>query len=162
MNRNKKINLFVKTIVEKNVTLALGESMTCGLAAHLLSTCKGTSKMLKGSMVCYNPQVKTETLGIPQTVIEKHTAESAEVTERITNKISRLIRADVHASITGLASAGGSETKQKPVGTVFFSILYKKKIHNTKQLFYGTPLQIREKACLRLYDLVMKIIKTEK
>jgi nicotinamide-nucleotide amidase len=161
MNRNKKINLFVKTMVEENITLALGESMTCGLAAHLLSTCKGTSQMLKGSIVCYNPQVKTETLGIPESIIKKYTAESAEVTERIAKKISNLISADVHASITGLASAGGSETKQKPVGTVFYSIRYKKKIYNSRKLFYGTPLQIREKACLQLYDLILRTIKSK-
>jgi PncC family amidohydrolase len=156
MNRNAKINAFVKTLADNQVTLALCESMTCGLAAHMLSTCKGTSTMFKGSIVCYNEEVKRSLLGIPDRVIKKYTAESRKVTEQITRKLSRLISADIHAGLTGLASDGGSETGKKPVGTVFFSILYKRKIHNSSHVFRGTPLQIREKACLRLYELILQ------
>jgi nicotinamide-nucleotide amidase len=108
MNRNAKINAFVKTLVDNQVTLALCESITCGLAAHMLSTCKGTSEMFKGSIVCYNEEVKKSLLGIPASVIKKYSAESQKVTEQITRKLSRLISADIHAGLTGLASPGGS------------------------------------------------------
>jgi nicotinamide mononucleotide (NMN) deamidase PncC len=41
--------------------------MTCGLAAHLLSTCKGTADVLKGSVVCYTPEVKKSLKGLLET-----------------------------------------------------------------------------------------------
>ena len=148
----------IKTLLEKKLTLALAESMTCGLAAHQLSTCKGTSEVFKGSIVCYNEEVKKDLLKIPPVLIEKHSAESPQVTEALTKKLSALMRADIYASITGLASPGGSETKTKPVGTVFFSIKYRKKIYNERKVLRGTPLQIRQKACYALYKSILEKI----
>jgi PncC family amidohydrolase len=158
MNRNKKVNSFIKLLADKNVTLALAESMTCGLAAHFLSTCKGTSEVFRGSVVCYHEEVKKELLKVPVRLIKKYSAESAEVTAELTRGLARLVNADIYASITGLASDGGSEMKSKPVGTVFFSILYRGKFHNSRHRFYGTPLRVREKACLRLYDLIGEVV----
>jgi nicotinamide-nucleotide amidase len=158
MNRNKKVNNFIKTLLEEGYTLALAESMTCGLASHFLSTCKGTANVLLGSIVCYTPAVKTKLLGVPATAIERYSAESKEVTRLLAANLHRKIRADICAAITGLASAGGSETKQKPVGTVFFSILFRGRTYNFRTNFRGTPLEIREKACLHLYDKILETI----
>jgi nicotinamide-nucleotide amidase len=159
MNRNKKVNTFIKTLMDKQHTLALAESMTCGLAAHFLSTCKGTANVLLGSVVCYSTDVKTGLLGVPKQLIDKHSAESREVTEKLAINLRHEMKADICAAITGLASSGGSETKTKPVGTVFFSILYKNRPRNFRVVFRGTPLEIRQKACLQLYDLILKEIK---
>ena len=157
MNRNSRINRFVKTLKERGITLALAESITCGLAAHMLSTCKGTAEVLMGSVVCYNGQVKKELVGVSERLIEKHSAESRQVTDALAKGLKKLIRADVHAAITGLASAGGSERPGKPVGTVFFTVIFKRKVYTARRVFRGSPLEVREKACLSLYDLVLKI-----
>ncbi|MBI2723145.1 MAG: nicotinamide-nucleotide amidohydrolase family protein [Bacteroidetes bacterium] len=151
-------NPFIKTMVEKKLTLALAESVTCGLAAHKLSTAKGTVEMFKGGIVCYHPQLKKDLLNISQKMQDKYSCESPEVTQALTKNLSKLIKADIHASITGLASAGVNETKEKPVGTVFISVKYKGIIYNTRKLFKGTPLQIREKACFALYDFILSKI----
>lgn len=150
---------FIKILLEKKLTLALAESMTCGLAAHQLSTAKGTADILMGSIVCYNPKVKKDLLKISQSMQDKYSCESAEVTEALTKNLAKLIKADIHASITGLASRGGTETKNKPVGTVFFSVKFKNRIYNQRKVFRGTPMKIREKACYALYDFILSIIK---
>lgn len=149
---------FIKTLLEKNLTLALAESITCGLASHQLSTAKGTADMFKGSIVCYNPELKKDLLNIPQSMQDKFSCESKEVTESLAKNLSKLIKADIHAAITGLASAGGSETKSKPVGTVFFSVKFKNKIYNQRKVFKGTPLQIRIKSCYALYNFILSIV----
>lgn len=154
---NKQINTFIHRLSDKNLTLALAESMTCGLAAHRLSTSKGTSEVLAGSVVCYSPEVKKGLLEVPQSTIDRYTCESKEVTQALARNLPRLIKADIHAAITGLASPGGSETKGKPVGTVFFCVRYKNKFHHHRQVFRGSPLEIRKKACLVLYDLITTI-----
>jgi nicotinamide-nucleotide amidase len=159
---NRKINSFIKSLNDKGLTLALAESITCGLAAYKLSTCKGTSEVLKGSVVCYNEDVKTGLMKIPEKVISKYTCESRKVTELLTRSLQKLIQADIHASITGLASNGGSEKKGKPVGTVFFSVCYKKRYYSEERLFRGAPAEIKEKACMALYDLINRIIYKDK
>jgi len=156
---DKTVPHLIQILKEKKLTLALAESMTCGLAAHKLSTSPGTSEVLVGSIVCYSPHVKKHILGISKHMIKIHTCESQEVTDAMTKNLSKIITADVYAGITGLASAGGSETKAKPVGTVFFSIVYNEKLFSKKQKFTGTPKEIKKKACIALYKLILQIIK---
>jgi nicotinamide-nucleotide amidase len=155
---HEEVNAFVKKLKEKELTLALAESVTCGMATHKLGTYKGTSDVLAGSIVCYTPEVKNKLLKVPLKTIKKYTCESMEVTKALSINLSKLIKADIHAATTGLASSGGSETKDKPVGTVFFCIYYKNKAHKFKRKFNGSPLQIREKACLELYRLILSIV----
>lgn len=150
------VNKLIKTMKAGELTLALAESMTCGLAAAKLGNGLGASDVLKGSIVCYTPEVKQCILEVPEKTIKKYTAESEEVTELLARHLKRLIKADVYASITGLASEGGSETKKKPVGTVFFCILTGKQTHNYRKLFRGSPLEIKTKACAYLYKLILK------
>lgn len=160
---NKKINDFVKSLQEQKLTLALAESITCGLAAQKLATCKGTSEILKGAIVCYSPEVKMSLMKIPGKVIDRHTCESMEVTKQLALNLAKLIDADIHAAITGLASPGGSETKQKPVGTVFYCIRYKNRTITERKVFRGSPLQVRKAACMALYELIMeKVVKKKK
>jgi nicotinamide-nucleotide amidase len=155
----RRVNSFVKRLKEKGLTLALAESVTCGMVTHKLGNCVGTSEVLTGSIVCYTPEVKKSVLNISQAMIEKYTCESREVTEALAKKLPGLIRADIHAAITGLAAEGGSETPDKPVGTVFFCIRYQNKQHNFRKVFKGSPLTIREKASLELYKLILQTIE---
>ena len=159
MNRNSRVNNFVKTLIKEGVTVAFAESMTCGLAAHLLSTCKGTNDVLMGSVVCYNVTVKKDLLGVSNAMLKKYSAESRQVTDRLARGLKKIVKADVYAAITGLASAGGSEETGKPVGTVFYTVTWKSKVYSTRKVFRGTPLQIREKACMHLYALILKYVK---
>lgn len=156
MNKNSRINRFINELIERKLTVAFAESITCGLAAHNLSTCKGTNEVFLGSIVCYNEAVKKDLLGISASVIKKHTAESAQVTTLLVKKLRKLIKADICAAITGLASTGGSASASKPAGTVFFSILCRGKLSEHHKVFRGTPLQIREKAAMQLYEFVLR------
>jgi len=157
---HRTINSLVKLMQEKELTLALAESITCGMAAEKLATAFGTSDVFQGSIVCYTPEVKNKLMRIPQTVIDKYTTESMKVTELLARHLNRLIKADVYAAVTGLASPGGSETKSKPVGTVFICIVHGSKIYKKRYLFRGTPLEIRKKTCLALYELIIeKLLK---
>lgn len=155
---NSEVNSIIKHLCEKKLSLALAESVTCGLAAHKLATSPGTSEVLKGSVVCYTPEVKRDLLKISERLMKKYTCESAQVTKAMAENLGNVIKADIYAALTGLASPGGSETTAKPVGTVFLCIKYGKKTISKKRLFRGTPLQIRTKACLALYDLICKTV----
>ena len=150
--------LFIRTLKEKQLKLALAESMTCGLAAQLLAGVPGTSEVLAGSIVCYSPEVKTGLMGTGESMIARYSCESMEVTEALVKKLPKLIGADVYAAITGLASGGGSETKDKPVGTVFLVVYHKRKLFRQRKVFRGTPLAIRKKACYELYRMILEKI----
>jgi nicotinamide-nucleotide amidase len=156
---NKVVNRLVKKLQEKKLTLALGESVTCGMAAHQLNTVKGTEDVFMGSFVCYHPDTKIRTLHIPRKTIKKYTCESRQVTDAVAKSLSRFFNADIYAAITGLANAGGSESKTKPVGTIFISALYKNKMYRKRKIFKGTPMNIKKRACETLFTLLLNIIK---
>ena len=148
----------IKTLKEKNLSLAFAESMTCGLASHGLCGVIGTTDVFRGTIICYAPKVKKEIFGITQKTIDKHTCESQIVTDLLARKLKKIIEADVHAAVTGLAAPGGSETKNKPVGTIFISVLYKNKAFQLRKQFRGTPLMIRKKTCLELYRFIASVV----
>ncbi len=153
------INSLVKTLKEKNLMLALCESVTCGMAAQKLNTVKGTTEVLIGSLVCYHSSAKTGALNISPRLIKKYSAESQQVTDALSKNLHKVLPADIFASITGLASPGGSESKTKPVGTIFLSIYFRKNFYRRKQILRGTPVEIKKKATKVLFEFIHEVIK---
>jgi len=135
--------------------------MTCGLLSHNLSTVKGISEVLKGGIVCYNESVKKELFNISSRVLKKHTAESQYVTDLLAKRLNSLITSDISAAITGLAAPGGSETSVKPVGTVFFTFIYKNTKYHQRKVFRGKPLEIRKSACEEFYKFIYRKLKLD-
>ncbi len=156
--KKRAVNILMNLLREKHLTLALAESMTCGLMAHRLSNVPGTMDVLKGGIVCYDPAVKTSLCHVPAKMIEKYTPESQEVTDELAKNLSRLFDADIYVAITGLAAPGGSECPGKPVGSVFFSVYYKGKIYPLNKVFKGTPLEIKKKACKAAYQFIIEVL----
>ena len=113
-------------VLKKNkLKIAFAESMSCGLLTHKIGTISGTSEVLTGSIICYDECIKTGLLKIKKKLLQAHTAESQKVTDAMAKSLSKLMKADINVAITGLAAPGGSETKSKPVGTVFYSFMFK-------------------------------------
>jgi len=144
---------------KNNLTIAFAESMTSGLVANQMGKVKDASAIFKGSIVCYNEQVKKELLKVPEAVLKKYTAESQQVTALLAKNLSGLISADIHAAVTGLASSGGNETRSKPSGTVFFTVTFRKKLYANKKRYYGSPEDIRNKAVEYFFKFILKQLK---
>jgi nicotinamide-nucleotide amidase len=153
------VKRLMKFLIKKKLTVAFAESVTCGLACNQLNLTPGTSEILMGSIVCYNEKVKMNLLNVKPSLIKKYTAESQEVTDALAKNLPQLIDADVYIAITGLNADGGSESPEKPVGTVFFSMFYKGKLFRRHKVFKGSPLQIKKSACEEAYKLILDEIE---
>jgi nicotinamide-nucleotide amidase len=154
----RAVQALANLLKEKELTIAFAESITCGLLAHQLGTIQGTAEILMGSIVCYNENMKTGLLKISRQLIDRHTAESQKVTDALAVRLSKMIEADIHAAITGLAAPGGSESSTKPVGTVFYSFIYKGKLYRMKSKFNGSPLEVKKKACEKFFRFISKTV----
>jgi len=152
------VQKLMKVLTEKKLTLAFAESVTCGLATHELNITPGTSETLMGGVISYNENVKTNLLKVDAELIKKYTAESQEVTDAMAQNLPQLIDADIYVAITGLNADGGSETPEKPVGTVFFSLLFNGKLTSKRKVFKGSPMQITKEACKEAYMLILETI----
>jgi len=108
-----------KMLIEKKMSVAFSESATAGRLTSEFSMIDNAGEFLKGGVACYDACIKEGLLKVDHNLIERFTPESMEVTKAIAEGLATLIPADIHIGITGLTCPGGSETEEKPVGTMF-------------------------------------------
>jgi len=114
--------------------VATVESCTGGGVACAITAVAGASAWFERGWVTYANAAKTELVGVPAELIQRHGAVSAEVAAAMAEGglrggaggLSRHPRSllsgggtDYCIAVTGVAGPGGG-TKQKPVGTVYF------------------------------------------
>jgi nicotinamide-nucleotide amidase len=141
--KNNELKHCCEVLLQKELTIAFAESATAGRVSAEFSLMQDAGQFLKGGFVCYDACLKEEALGVSPELIKKFTPESAEVTAAIAKGLEKLIRADLHVGITGLTAPGGSETAEKPVGTMFIHInMAGKTLVSERALFIGSPEEI--------------------
>jgi nicotinamide-nucleotide amidase len=144
-------------IREQELTIACAESATAGRLSAEFALIPDCGNILKGGIVCYDACIKQDILGIPAELVERYTPESAEVTKELANRLQKFIKSDIQIGITGLTMPGGSETEEKPVGTMFIHAVIKGKQVAAREVFEGTP----EEIVLQTIDNVAHILINE-
>jgi nicotinamide-nucleotide amidase len=100
--------------------IATAESCTGGLLAATMIAIPGCSDCFERGFVTYSNVSKSEMLGVPAWLIERHGAVSEDVARAMAGGALTHSRASLAVSITGIAGPdGGSE--EKPVGLVHFA-----------------------------------------
>lgn len=102
--------------------IATAESCTAGLLAARLTELPGSSAYVAGGVVAYANEAKVNLLGVDAGLIDAHGAVSQEVAEAMAAGALGRFGADTAVAITGVAGPGGG-TADKPVGTVWFSVM---------------------------------------
>lgn len=131
-----------KTLAEKGFTIAFAESATAGWLCSEFALTPDSGKVLMGGITCYDATLKEKLLGMPHELIERYTPESQEVTDELAKRLAGLIESDVQVAVTGLTTEGGSETEEKPVGTMFLSVVVKGKLTPRRFNFTGNCEEI--------------------
>lgn len=145
----------VSALVEHHQSIAFAESATAGRLASEFALAEQAGKCLLGGLVCYDACIKENVLNVPKALIEQYTAESAEVTQAITQNLAQYFEADILVGITGLIAPGGSETPEKPVGTMFIHMIVSGKNFAYREVFSGSPEQIMLKTIERVAQLLL-------
>ena len=124
MNLNQKI---VSLLKKKKLKLAIAESCTGGMLSSAITSVSGSSKVFSMGLVTYSNQAKTNILKIPNQIIKKNGAVSVQCCLAMVNNLSKISKAKICISITGIAGPKGG-SKQKPVGLVYIGIKIGKKV----------------------------------
>lgn len=133
-------------LVSKNWRIAFAESATAGLLCSAFSHVSESGKVLIGGINCYDASIcKEGLLHVRGELIETFTPESAEVTRALAEAAIPFFKADVAFAVTGLLTPGGSETPEKPVGTMFFHLVTPEKSMAFREEFSGEPDEILAK-----------------
>jgi nicotinamide-nucleotide amidase len=110
-----------RTLIERGLTLATAESCTGGLVAQLLTDVPGISAVFLEGLVTYTNAAKTRRLGVPEEVLARHGAVSAETVAAMAAGVVRESGARAGIAVSGVAGPGGG-TEEKPVGLVWFGL----------------------------------------
>ncbi|WP_295769448.1 CinA family protein [uncultured Mucilaginibacter sp.] len=138
----KRIETCSNVLAQHGLTIAFAESATAGWLCSEFALTPESGSVLKGGIVCYDASLKESLLGISHDIIQQFTPESQEVTDQLALKLKALIPSDIQVGVTGLTTAGGSETDEKPVGTMFVSMLIKDQLISKRFTFSGNCEEI--------------------
>jgi nicotinamide-nucleotide amidase len=149
----------VEILTKKNLKISVVESCTGGLLASSITSISGASKIFNLGLITYSNQAKIKFLKINKNIIKKYGAVSHECCLAMVNNISKISKANINVSITGIAGPNGG-TKQKPVGLVYIGVKKGVKTQIYKCLFKSKKRSSIQKATVKkaLY-LVHRITK---
>jgi nicotinamide-nucleotide amidase len=137
--------------------LALAESCTGGMIAQRVTSVAGASDYFVFGAVTYENRSKTEVLGVPADVLERHGAVSRETAEAMAAGAARVGGAEAAAGVTGIAGPGGG-TDDKPVGTVHLAVKVRDEMHAEELYFpWGRDL-FREVVSTRVLFLIWRML----
>ena len=127
-------NKVVKKLIKKKLKVSFVESCTGGLLSSSITSISGSSKVFNLGLITYSNKAKVNILKVPNKIIEKYGAVSEECCLSMVKNLSKISKASISISITGIAGPNGG-TKLKPVGLVYIGVKKGNKIITKKNLF---------------------------
>ena len=149
----------IKILTKKKLKISFAESCTGGMLASSITSISGASKVFNLGFVTYSNQAKIKVLKVNKSIIRKYGAVSHECCYAMVKNLSRISKANINVSITGIAGPKGG-TKRKPVGLVYIGVKRGNKIQINKYLFKSKKRSSIQKATVKkALDLILRITK---
>ena len=153
------MNSLIRLLTKKKLKISFAESCTGGQLASTITSTSGASKVFNLGLVTYSNQAKIKVLKVNKNIIKKYGAVSYECCYAMVNNLSKISKANINVSITGIAGPKGG-TKQKPVGLVYIGVKRGTKIQINKCLFKSKKRSSIQKATVKkALDLIFRITK---
>ena len=144
----------IKRLIRKKIKISTAESCTGGLLASAITSISGASKIFSLGLVTYSNQAKVKILKVNKNIIKKYGAVSHECCYAMVNNLSKMSKANINISITGIAGPSGGTIK-KPVGLVYIGVKKGNKTRIIKCLFKSKKRNSIQKATVKkVLDLI--------
>ena len=114
-------NKVVKRLIKKKLKISFAESCTGGLLSSSITSISGSSKVFNLGLITYSNKAKIDILKVPNKMVKEYGAVSKECCLSMVKNLSKISKANISVSITGIAGPKGG-TKLKPVGLVYIGI----------------------------------------
>lgn len=147
--------------IDAKLMIATAESCTGGLVAAALTAIAGSSAAVERGFVTYSNEAKTELLGVPPEMLDRHGAVSEPVARAMAEGALRHARCHIAIGITGIAGPGGGST-EKPVGTVHLAAARNGKATRHRVSVYpGDRDAVRLAAALTALEMLTEAAREE-
>ena len=138
----------IRLLIRKKIKISVVESCTGGLLASAITSINGASKIFNLGLITYSNEAKIKILKVNKKIIKKYGAVSHECCYAMVNNLSKISKAKINVSITGVAGPRGG-TKKKPVGLVYIGIKKGNKIQINRCLFKSKKRSSIQKATVK-------------
>jgi PncC family amidohydrolase len=129
------------------------------MLASKITSESGASKIFNLGLVTYSNQAKIKFLKVNKNIVKKYGAVSHECCLEMVNRLSKISKAHINVSITGIAGPRGG-TNLKPIGLVYIGINRGNKTQIIKCFFKSKKrISIQKATVKKALDLVLKISK---
>jgi nicotinamide-nucleotide amidase len=151
-------NKVVQKLIKKKLKVSFAESCTGGLLSSTITSVSGSSKVFNLGLVTYSNKAKIKILKVPKKTIGKYGAVSKECCVSMVKNLSKISKASISISITGIAGPYGG-SKFKPIGLVYIGVKKGNKIITKKNLFKNkSRISIQKISVRTVLNLINKII----
>ena len=157
MTREERLG---EVLTQRRRTIATVESCTGGGLAYRLTDVPGASAYYLGSVIAYDNRIKTEWVGVPESLFDRHGAVSAETATAMAEGGRTRFDTDLCLAITGIAGPDGG-TPDKPVGTVFISAASRAETRTKRFEFAGDRGRVRQSAIDAALDMALDLATNE-
>ena len=149
----------VKKLTEKKIKISFAESCTGGMLTSRITSVSGASKVFNLGLITYSNQSKIKILKVSKRIIKKFGAVSYECCKAMVVNLSKISKANINVSITGIAGPKGG-TKKKPVGLVFIGIKKANKTIVKRYIFKNKKRSSIQRATVnKALGLILTLIK---
>jgi nicotinamide-nucleotide amidase len=156
----------IKTLADRELTVATAESLTGGLLAALLTEIPGSSAVVRGGLVVYASDLKQTLAGVDARLLTARGPVDPDVAEALARGARERCGADIGVGLTGVA--GPDQQNGIAVGTWFCAVAGP---GNRRSLRTGAPeappattptrAAIRAQAVRAAVDLLANIAATD-
>ena len=152
------MKILLKKLVKKKLKISFVESCTGGMLASKITSLSGASKVFNLGLITYSNQSKIKILKVNKNIIKKYGAVSHECCLSMVNNLSKISKAHINLSVTGIAGPNGG-TKEKPVGLVYIGVKKGNKTIIRKYLFKNKGRNYIQKSTVsKAIKLLFKIL----
>lgn len=126
----------VQACAERELTLAVAESLTGGMLSTAIATAPGAGDVYQGAVIAYQSSAKFAVLGVdPGPVV------CASAAAQMASGAAERFAAVLAVAVTGVA---GPDTQEgQPVGTVFMAVCRNGDVQTSEHHFDGDPPDVR-------------------
>ena len=140
-------------------TVATAESLTGGLLCATLVDVPGASDVLRGGVVAYLAETKSDVLGVDRSLIERVGTVHPEVAAAMAEGAVRVMGSTWGVATTGVA--GPEPSEGKPVGTVHVAVAGPGGVQTRDLSLHGDRRLVREQAVDAALSLLIGRLREE-
>jgi nicotinamide-nucleotide amidase len=138
----------------KQFRVTTAESCTGGGIAKAITEISGSSVWFEAGFVTYSNRMKSQLLGVPDSVFEEFGAVSDACVRAMAEGALNVSGAECVLAVSGVAGPSGG-SPQKPVGCVYLAWGTRAELHTRRFQFEGSREQVREQTIEKALALLL-------